>query len=197
MEIATEYFSDENILGSSTLSTVYRGQLDNGQIVAVKRLNLQYFSAESDDFFSREIKILCQLRHRNLVKVLGYAWESQKLKAIVLEYMENGNLDRIIHNPGTDQMSCSLSKRVDICVSVASGMQYLHHGYDFPIIHCDLKPSNILLDGDWVAHVSDFGTARVLGVQSQDTSSISSSAAFEGSIGYLAPGTTLKFIFIL
>lgn len=96
-------------------------------------------------------------------------------------------MDRIIHNPGTDQMSCSLSKRVDICVSVASGMQYLHHGYDFPIIHCDLKPSNILLDGDWVAHVSDFGTARVLGVQSQDTSSISSSAAFEGSIGYLAP----------
>ncbi|ONK65731.1 uncharacterized protein A4U43_C06F350 [Asparagus officinalis] len=188
LENATNFFSQENMLGESSMSMVYKGRLEgSGQVVAVKKLNLVQFPAESDKCFHRELEILSQLKHKNLVKVMGYAWETGKLKALVLEFMEKGNLENIMYNSGGDWLRWTIYDRLRICISVAHALVYLHSGYDFPIVHCDLKPSNILLDQDLDAHVSDFGTSRILGVHLPDQSSNKTASMFQGTIGYIAP----------
>ncbi|XP_026384924.1 LRR receptor-like serine/threonine-protein kinase FLS2 [Papaver somniferum] len=187
IESATNFFDEGNVLGISSLSTVYKGRLESETLVAVKKLNLNQFPEESNKSFDRELKTLSHLRHKNLVKILGFAWESGKLKALVLRYMENGNLESVIHDNSTDRSRWTFDERLKVCISVANAMVYLHSGYGDPIVHCDLKPSNILFDEHWEAHVSDFGTARILGVHLDNESGISLLSAFQGTVGYLAP----------
>lgn len=153
LEVATNFFSENNVIGASSISTVFKGTLEDGRAIAAKKLNLHQFLEVSEKCFNREVKILVQLRHKNLVKVLGYAWESRKLRALVLEFMENGNLEKIIHDSAKDNPSWTLIERIDALVSITSGLLYLHSGYDLPIVHCDLKPSNILLDVKMEAHL--------------------------------------------
>lgn len=108
--------------------------------------------------------------------------------------MENGNLDEMIHNKDDHDWRWKLTDRIDAMVAVANGLVYLHTGYDFPIVHCDLKPSNVLLDGDMNAHVSDFGIARILGVHLDDEMFISTVSVFQDKIGYLAPGNIFAYV---
>lgn len=131
-----------------------------------------------------ELSTLSRLRHKNLVKVIGYAWETGKIKALVLEFMEN-----MIYSDGANR--AKWSSIYEVCISVAKGLVYLHFWYDFPIVHCDLKPSNVLIDRDWEVHVSFFGTALMLGVHLSDVVSQSASSAFQGTIEYIAPGNTI------
>jgi serine/threonine protein kinase len=117
-------------------------------------------------------------------------YNGNEFKALVFEYMENGSLDKWLlpDSEIRDQPNLNLLQRLNILTDVASAIHYLHYESEQPIIHCDLKPSNILLHNDMVAHVSDFGLARILcainGISDLQTSTV----GFNGTIGYAPPG---------
>ncbi|KAM7469619.1 hypothetical protein LguiA_007802 [Lonicera macranthoides] len=186
-------FSPQNLIGSGSFGSVYKGKLNpqEEKLVAVKVLNLQKSGASKS--FVTECRALRNIRHRNLVKILTYCssidFKGNEFKALVYEFMANGSLDMWLHLqvPGSST-ALSLIQRLNVAISVASAINYLHDFCEPPIIHCDLKPSNILLDDDFTAHVGDFGLARLLSnyvdtfAQAQ-----SSSMGIKGSIGYAAP----------
>ncbi|KAI5675479.1 hypothetical protein M9H77_06429 [Catharanthus roseus] len=180
---ATDNFSASNLIGQGSSGSVYKGILSSGVIVAIKILNLE--DTESRKRFNAECEVMRQIRHRNLVKVISTC-SNEGIWAIVLEYMTNGNLDFLLHGKN---YYLDLLKRVNIILDVAMAIEYLHHGYNHPIIHCDLKPANVLLDKDTVAHVSDFGISKILAQNS--TSSLTKTL---GTIGYIAPEYGLKGI---
>ncbi|KAL3500542.1 hypothetical protein ACH5RR_039635, partial [Cinchona calisaya] len=194
---ATSGFSQENLIGSGSFGHVYRGRLDQHgkKNVAVKVLDLQKKGASKT--FKAECRILRNIRHRNLVSILSYCssidFKGLEFKALVYEFMENGNLDLWLHQETNDQAISSpnlnLLQRLNIAIDVASALHYLHNHCETTIVHCDLKPSNILLDNDLVAHVGDFGLARLL-LETVNTSyeqGTSSTILIKGTIGYAAP----------
>lgn len=190
---ATDGFSEANLIGSGAFGAVYKGILQNeGITVAVKVLKLQQPGALKS--FIAECHALRSIRHRNLVKVLtacsSLDLQGNDFKAIVYQYMPNGSLDTWLHTKDR-QLSrhLNLMQRINIAIDVAYALYYLHEECKRPVIHCDLKPSNILLDEDLTAHVSDFGLARLLLECGDNTiASQLSSYGFQGTIGYAAPG---------
>ncbi|XP_039169165.1 putative receptor-like protein kinase At3g47110 [Eucalyptus grandis] len=190
---ATDGFCSSKLIGSGSFGNVYRGTLGpDGKIVAIKVLNLQQKGAFKG--FLAECKALSSIRHHNLVKILtacsSIDSHRNEFKALVYEFMVNGNLDIWLH-PNDEHMQfkpLSFLQRLNITIDVASALDYLHHQCRTPIIHCDLKPSNILLDDDFTAHISDFGLSRLIFNSNKDIfSSHLSSSAFKGTMGYIAP----------
>ncbi|MCL7025557.1 hypothetical protein MKW94_019255 [Papaver nudicaule] len=194
---ATNGFSSENLIGSGGFGSVYKGILSyNGseKVVAVKVLDLQKQGASKT--FMAECSSLRNIRHRNLVKILtvcsGVDYKGNDFKALVFEFMANGNLEDWLHptplaNEHNILRNLSLLQRLNIAIDVASAVDYLHHHCLIPIVHRDLKPSNILLDNDMNAHVGDFGLAKFLPDISNSSGQMSSTAMVKGSIGYIAP----------
>ncbi|XP_042940060.1 probable LRR receptor-like serine/threonine-protein kinase At3g47570 [Carya illinoinensis] len=135
---------------------MYKGILSDRTIVAVKVPRLQLSDALQS--FDVECKVLRTIRHRNLVKVITTC-TNPEFRALVLEYMSKGNLERWLYS---HNYCLDLLRRINIVVDVASALDYLHHGQSESILHCDLKPTNILLDEDMVTHVGDFGIAKIL-----------------------------------
>ena len=178
---ATNKYNDANIIGRGGSSTVYKGVLRRGMVIAVKKLNL-HNSPEVEKCFLSESNTLGQIRHRNLVKIIG-TLSSASSKCLILDYIPNGNLDLHLH---TNASKLSWEQRFNIAHGVAQGLVYLHKETGFGrVLHCDLKPSNILLDEDFEAHISDFGIARMINSEIDRAVSMS---AMQGSIGYMAPG---------
>ncbi|KAK4706865.1 hypothetical protein R3W88_033582 [Solanum pinnatisectum] len=176
LEHATEGFDESNLLGTGSFSVVYKGILKDGTLLAAKVFNVQLEGAFKS--FDTECEILRNLRHRNLTKVIT-SCANLDFKGLVLEYMPNGTLDKWLYS---HNLFLNLLQRLDIMIDVASAMDYLHNGYSTPVVHCDLKPSNVLLDQEMVGHVSDFGIAKLLGegeafVQTRTIA----------TIGYIAP----------
>ncbi|XBI01861.1 hypothetical protein VPH35_130534 [Triticum aestivum] len=189
---ATTGFASENLLGAGSFGSVYKGTMridDQQLVIAVKVLNLTQRGASRS--FVAECETLKSVRHRNLMKILTVCssidFQSRDFKALVYEYLPNGNLDRWLHhNPMEDaeKRTLHLRVRLQIAIDVASSLEYLHQHKPMPVIHCDLKPSNVLLDCEMVAHVGDFGLARFV---HQDSEKSTSWASMRGTIGYAAP----------
>ncbi|KMZ72800.1 putative LRR receptor-like serine/threonine-protein kinase [Zostera marina] len=189
---ATGDFSPENLIGSGGFGSVYKGTLTmnvepkNQVDVAVKVLNVK--SSAISKSFMAECKVLRNVRHRNLVRVLTACSSEDtnhnEFKALVYEYMPNGSLDKWLKK-GEKSHSNNMSflERLNIAIDVASALDYLHTQTNTTIVHCDLKPSNILLDVDLVAHVSDFGIAKFILTDQDQTLT----KTIQGSIGYIAP----------
>ncbi|KAH6765286.1 hypothetical protein C2S51_016535 [Perilla frutescens var. frutescens] len=173
---ATQQLNECNLLGIGSFGRVFKGVLTDGITVAVKVFNLQLEAAFKS--FDVECEVLRNIRHRNLTKVIS-SCSNEEFKALVLEYMPNGSLEKWLysHNYCLDAM-----QRLKIMIDVASGLEYLHHGYSAPIAHCDLKPSNVLVDEEMTAHVSDFGIAKLFG----DGESIMVTNTL-ATLGYIAP----------
>ncbi|RHN54576.1 putative protein kinase RLK-Pelle-LRR-XII-1 family [Medicago truncatula] len=189
----TDGFSTRNLIGSGSFGLVYKGNLvSEDNVVAVKVLNLQKKGAHKS--FIVECNALKNIRHRNLVKVLTCCsstdYKGQEFKALVFEYMKNGSLDQWLHpeilnaEPPT---TLDFAHRLYIIIDVASALHYLHRECEELVIHCDLKPSNILLDDDMVAHVSDFGIARLVSAIGSTSYKNTSTIEVKGTVGYSPP----------
>ncbi|KAJ4794834.1 receptor-like protein kinase 2 [Rhynchospora pubera] len=186
---ATNEFSPNNLLGYGSFGSVYKGKLDSeANHIAVKVFNLQMCGSLRS--FYAECDSLRNLRHRNLLRILTSCstmdTSGKEFKALVFKYMPMGNLEEWLH-PKTQSHNfirdLSLYERVSIAADISSALCYLHDHSTSPVIHCDLKPSNVLLDRDLTAYVSDFGLARIL----SDSFSTSSLGGLKGTIGYVPP----------
>ncbi|WVZ61266.1 hypothetical protein U9M48_011168, partial [Paspalum notatum var. saurae] len=189
-------FDANNLLGTGRYGSVYRCNLllkNEMTTVAVKVFDLQ--QPGSSKSFIAECQALNKIRHRNLISVITScsSCDSRQndFKALVFEFMPNGSLHGLLHqdaHASQTQQGLTLEQRLNIATDVADALDYLH-SCDPPIVHCDLKPSNILLDQDLVAHVGDFGLAKIISVSEseQPSSNSKSSIAIRGTIGYVAP----------
>ncbi|KAL7177694.1 hypothetical protein ACSBR2_030957 [Camellia fascicularis] len=189
----TDGFSEDNLIGVGSYSSVYKGILNQVQtMVAVK------LKGASKSFMS-ECKALRTIHHRNLLKILSACssidFQGNEFKALVYEFMVNGSLEKWLHhdvveNEGHEEESKNLKliQRLNIAMDVASAVEYLHCHCESTIIHGDLKPSNVLLDDEMTAFVGDFGLTKILSaVSSEVAQHESNSIAVRGTIGYVAP----------
>lgn len=191
---ATDGFSATNLVGLGSYGRVYKGRLNQDETVAVKVFNLEQKGATKS--FMDECVSLRMIRHRNLNRILtccaSVDYEGNDFKALVFEFMPNGSLEKWLYGDTSGTIGqarkLNLLQRLNIAFDVASALKYLHHESHVCIIHRDLKPSNVLLDNDLVAHVSDFGLAKLLvGSLENSSKKQSSSVPVKGSIGYIAP----------
>ncbi|KAF8024038.1 hypothetical protein BT93_F1291 [Corymbia citriodora subsp. variegata] len=179
IQVATNNFSHQNKLGEGGFGEVFQGKLPNGQKIAVKRLSTS--SGQGIGEFKNEVVLVEKLQHRNLVQLLGFCVEGEE-KILVYEFVPNKSLDYFLFDPDKVRQ-LDWSRRFKIISGIARGMLYLHEDSRFRIIHRDLKPSNVLLDSNMNPKISDFGMARIFGVDQTRANT----NKIVGTFGYLSP----------
>ncbi|KAI4374727.1 hypothetical protein MLD38_012689 [Melastoma candidum] len=184
---ATKNFSLENKLGQGGFGPVYKGTLEDGQVIAVKRLSKS--SRQGLDEFKNEVLCISKLQHRNLVKLLGCCIQEEE-RMLIYEYMPNKSLDSFIFDP-TRKLILDWPRRAHIINGIARGLLYLHQDSRLRIIHRDLKASNILLDKKMNPKISDFGMARSFGGEESE----GNTNRVVGTYGYMSPEYAIDGLF--
>lgn len=165
---ATNNFSSEKQIGTGGFGRIYLGMLPDGREVAVKRKSVDSYPGEEE--FMAETTILSQIQHKNIIHLLGWCRttenrlfrKNKEERLIVYEYMENRSLDRHLHDPlSSSPVATSWKTRVEILLGVSRAIEHLQSYGERPVIHRDVKPSNILLDDTWAPRLSDFGLSLV------------------------------------
>nr|GME17781.1 MDIS1-interacting receptor like kinase 2-like [Ipomoea batatas] len=179
---ATGDFDSKYCIGVGGHGSVFRAELPSGQIVAVKKfhtLDLKDDGRRDMRSFSNEIKTLTNLRHRNIVKLYGFCAHNRH-SFLIYEYLQGGSLAQILSD---DEKALHFGwlERINVVKAVAKALSYMHHDCSPPIVHRDISSNNILFDSEREAHISDFGTAKFLSLDSTSWSTIA------GTMGYIAP----------
>ncbi|RZB95734.1 BRASSINOSTEROID INSENSITIVE 1-associated receptor kinase 1 isoform B [Glycine soja] len=180
LRIATDNFSNKNILGKGGFGKVYKGRLTNGDDVAVKRLNPESIRGD-DKQFQIEVDMISMAVHRNLLRLIGFCMTSSE-RLLVYPLMANGSVESRLREPSESQPPLDWPKRKNIALGAARGLAYLHDHCDPKIIHRDVKAANILLDEEFEAVVGDFGLARIM-----DYKNTHVTTAICGTQGHIAP----------
>ncbi|XP_073310200.1 probable receptor-like serine/threonine-protein kinase At4g34500 [Primulina huaijiensis] len=179
LQIATNQFCDENVIGEGGFGIVYRGVLSDGSVVAVKNLLNKKGQAKKE--FKVEVEAIGKVRHKNLVGLIGYCAEGAQ-SLLVYEYVDNGNLEQWLHGEVGPVSTLTWEIRMKIAIGTARGLAYLHEGLEPKVVHRDVKSSNILLDKKWNPKISDFGLAKLLGSEKSYVTT-----RVMGTFGYVSP----------
>ncbi|XP_010930906.1 probable serine/threonine-protein kinase At1g01540 [Elaeis guineensis] len=179
LEVATGMFVDENVIGEGGYGIVYHGVLEDNTHIAVKNLLNNRGQAEKE--FKVEVEAIGRVRHKNLVRLLGYCAEGAH-RMLVYEYVDNGNLEQWLHGDVGPVSPLTWKIRLNIILGTAKGLLYLHEGLEPKVVHRDVKSSNILLDRQWNPKLSDFGLAKLLGSERSYVTT-----RVMGTFGYVAP----------
>ncbi|XP_047047754.1 probable leucine-rich repeat receptor-like protein kinase At1g35710 [Lolium rigidum] len=176
---ATDNFDEKHCIGEGSYGSVYKAELQDEQVVAVKKLHAGDEEAHDEERFLHEIEMLTKIRQRSIVKLYGYC-SHPRYRFLVCQFIERGNLASILSNE-EQAIQFHWQRRTALIRDVAQAITYLHHDVHPPIIHRDITSRNILLDAEYRAFVSDFGIARMLKPDSSNWS------ALAGTYGYIAP----------
>ncbi|KAH9327131.1 hypothetical protein KI387_007309, partial [Taxus chinensis] len=179
LEHATDNFNEKRELGDGGFSSVYLGKLWDGRLVAVKKLF--HDNSNRDEQFSNEVEIMSSLNHPNLVLLIGYCQYRREL-LLVYEYALNGTLSDHLHGETKASKKLKWETRLDIALETAQALAYLHFSIKPPILHRDVKSSNILLDQNFRAKVADFGLSRLVPLEASHISTCP-----QGTPGYVDP----------
>ncbi|KAF8114962.1 hypothetical protein N665_0030s0011 [Sinapis alba] len=189
LQVATNSFSQENIIGEGSLGRVYRAEFPNGKIMAIKKIDNAALSLQEEDDFLEAVSNMSRLRHPNIVPLAGYCTEHGQ-RLLVYEYVGNGNLDDMLHLNDDRSMNLTWNARVKVALGTAKALEYLHEVCLPSIVHRNFKSANILLDEELNPHLSDCGLAAL-----NPNTERQVSTQVVGSFGYSAPEFALSGIY--